>query len=164
MMKRWKSAMLAIALVLALSVCATALAVDYVQGNIPGILMPLEDGTPLVILYGESVPEGQEDDNTTEFLVVVQRESGECVAYLLVTNTTTLLDAILDTGVGEAEEAAWGYNIVVMDDIRASYQENGAWWDIEYLDPETSKLERLMTGVQDTPITSDDCYFFSYCQ
>ena len=161
-MKHGKLVSLVMALVLALSLCPTAFAADYVVGNLPGAQISLEDGTPVVVLYGETAPEGQSDENTKAFLVIVQRENLDCAIYMLVTNTTTLLDAILDTGAGEVEEASWGYNVVAMDGIRASYQENGAWWGIECADQETGAFVKLMTGIQDTPIASNDVFLFTY--
>ena len=80
----------------------------------------------------------------------------------MITCATTLLDVLVDTGLGEAEEAAWGYNIGTMDDIRASDQENGAWWDISYQDPETGLLTRLTTGVQDTLLSSSPLFMFTF--
>ena len=162
MMNIRKTAALATALALALSVCKCGVAVEFVPGNLPGTLITLDDGTPAMIIMGNVTPDELMNEEATSVYVAVQRENGDCALCVLIPSATTLLDAIVDTGLGEAEEAAWGYNIGTMDDIRASDQENGAWWDISYQDPETGLLTRLTTGVQDTLLSSSPLFMFTF--
>lgn len=155
-MKKWTCALLMTAVLLVLGVCTAALA-DQVPGNIPGEQVEV-GGITYTMLMGDSVRSTEQDMKFVQ--VMVMRNSSDIAAYFLVTDTETLMDAIVDTGVGKVEKTSWGYSVVSMDEIDANYSVDGSWWGIMRFDG--SEFVQLETGVENTPIQTNDAFLFIY--
>ncbi len=94
-------------------------------------------------------------DGDTTVLLEVKVED-RSVTFTVKTDKETLGDALLEHGLIEGDEGAFGLYIKKVNGIRADYDKDGAYWAL-YKDGEMS-----MTGVDTTKISDGEHYEFIY--
>lgn len=50
--------------------------------------------------------------------------------YTVTTKENYLLDALLGCGLVEGEEVSWGFNVTIVDGVKANYNRRGEYWSI----------------------------------
>lgn len=89
-------------------------------------------------------------------LVSVTDAQGAVTRITVHTDAANLADALLQVGLLEGEQGAYGLYIKRVNGLRADYDLDKAYWALY------SNGEMLMTGASDTPIADGQHYEFVY--
>ena len=90
------------------------------------------------------------------FTFVVVFEDGSEKSYEIATDKSTVGAALLDKGLIDGEEGAYGLYVKTVDGVYADYTESGAYWSFYIGD------EMAMTGVDQTAAEDGLTYKFVY--
>lgn len=92
-------------------------------------------------------------ETTVQLEVKVEDQS---VTFTVKTDKDTLGEALLENGLIEGEEGAYGLYVKKVNGIRADYELDGAYWGLY------KNGEMCMTGVDSTEIADGEHYEFVY--
>ena len=92
-------------------------------------------------------------ETTVQLEVKVEDQS---VTFTVNTDKDTLGEALLEHGLIEGEEGAYGLYVKKVNGIRADYELDGAYWGLY------KNGEMCMTGVDSTEIANGEHYEFVY--
>ncbi len=101
----------------------------------------------------ESTSQSQAEITVT---VTVVDDKGESKGFELKTSKDNLGDALIESGLVEGEKAEYGLYIKTVNDLRADYDLDGAYWAL------SKGGEYLMTGADETPISDGDKFELTY--
>ena len=121
--------------------------------KIPTLILALTLSVALFVACGK--PEGPGTEVT--FLVEVVDDKGESTEFTVTTTARTLSAALLENGLVEGEEGAYGLYISHVNGIKAVYEEDGAYWG--FLDRDGNFMS---TGVDMTELHDGDVYELRY--
>ena len=94
--------------------------------KIPALILALTLSVALFVACGE--PEGPGTEVT--FLVEVVDDKGESTEFTVTTTARTLSAALLENGLVEGEEGAYGLYIEKVNGLEANYDVNQSYWAI----------------------------------
>ena len=101
---------------------------------------------------GQEVSTTKLGEGKTQFNLTVVDKEGKETAFEIHTDKTTVGDALLELGLIEGEEGAYGLYIKAVNGITADYNVDQTYWAF-YINGEYA-----MTGVDSTPIEADVSY------
>ena len=104
----------------------------------------------LVVIYFATRPKTQEGLKT--FTVTVVHSNGESKTFTYTTTREYVGQVLQEEGLVEGTQEAYGLYMKVVDDERAVYEENGAYWAF-YVGEDYAQ-----TGIDATPITVGAVY------
>ena len=108
---------------------------------------PMETTTP--------APDTSENETPSVItLEVVCAEHGTQKTFTVKTDKTNLGDALVEEGLIEGEEGAYGWFVTKVDGEFHNWDDDGKYWAL-YIDGEYA-----MTGVSSTPVTEGTTYTF----
>ena len=78
--------------------------------------------------------------------------------YTITTKETYVLDALLEANLIEGEDVSWGFNVTVVDGVKANYNRKGEYWSIlEYVG---GSYQSLMDSLGARVVEDGDRYAF----
>ena len=116
------------------------------------ILVLLSAAIALSVTSCKDKPTVEGEEKT--FTVEVKGVDGETKSFTVTTEKGTVGDALVDEGLIEGEDGAYGWYITTIDGEYHKYEEDGKYWAF-YIDGEYA-----MTGVSQTEITDGAVYTF----
>lgn len=93
---------------------------------------------------GYSVGEG-----VNRFLVVSSPDADTIHVCIVSSDKENLFDAMVENNVIVAEDASWGKNVVQVFDDKASYAEDGSYWNIYYIEQDAKTGEQVLLKLED---------------
>lgn len=103
----------------------------------------------------KTTEETTSNEGQTEFTFeVVCDEHGTNKTFTVKTDKTNVGDALIEEGLIEGEEGAYGWFVTKVDGEFHNFDDDGKYWAL-YIDGEYA-----MTGVSSTPITAGATYTF----
>ena len=100
-------------------------------------------------------PTSASEETQTQITVeVVCAEHGTQKTFTVKTDKTNVGDALIEEGLIEGEEGAYGWFVTKVDGEFHNFDDDGKYWAL-YIDGEYA-----MTGVSSTPITAGTTYTF----
>ena len=70
-----------------------------------------------------------------------------------------MLDALLEEGLVKGEDVSWGFNVTIVDGVKANYNRKGEYWSIlEYVD---GKYTSMMDSLANRKVRDGDRYAFT---
>lgn len=101
---------------------------------------------------------GKTEDTVKKTVTVdVIDDKGETKTFEIKTDGDTLYDALIQEKLIEGEDGEYGFFIKTVNGLRADYEKDGAYWELD-----DEKGEMLMTGVETTEISDGDRYKLVY--
>lgn len=119
-------------------------------GNTP------KDTLPVMSTAQESTPVAEQalgEGNTTFTLAVTDKEGNETV-FEIHTDKETVGEALMELGVLDGEQSAYGLYVKTVNGITVDYDKDGVYWAFYIND------EYASTGVDSTTIVETDRYAF----
>jgi len=119
------------------------------------------------ITVGDDTTDSTESDSAAESTnaeiqrkhtinVVIVDDKGQKLNFEVKTDADNLGDALIGAGLVKGEQGDYGLYIKYVCDIRADYEQDGAYWQL------TKGGEYLMTGADSTPIADGETYELTY--
>ena len=99
-------------------------------------------------------PDIQADGSAKTFTFEVVTTDGETTTFTITTEKATVGEALLDEGLIEGEDSAYGLYVKKVNGILADYNVDGTYWSF-YINGEYG-----MTGVDSTPVEDGAVYAF----
>ena len=105
---------------------------------------------------GETAAPTIKGEGATSFYFNVVDKGGNKTAFEIRTDKTIVGDALMELGLLEGEEGAYGLYVKKVNGITADYNKDGAWWCV------TKSGEMTMVGMNELELSNGDKYEITY--